>query len=347
MSITRYCSSTTKALANVIRGGQSVPRRMRKMTVVFKEVDEEVLDEENEDEEDEEDNNVTAMRLGWVLGQLHTLHYLKLRVSKLLWVPPLLQLRHLSLSFGNGMSASLGAELCLLTNLQTVLLYKLYTPDEDWMETLDLRPLTQLRSASLCDVFCNNLHLPPDCRLHLDLTELSGSAWSGALASVQSLKWGAFRYAEMSSLPPFCLAQACNLHWLYLFCEQIGSEDEKSMILERELLKITDLYISSASVHLQLPTRSALKELVIDTRDLTLSCDDIGAFLDGTESFSIQYMFTRGHFLIDLCLAMAARSMAFSLSTPFSKRTLLQYNRSGVHDTALKCPCGCCDECLG
>lgn len=125
MSITRYCSSTTKALANVIRGGQSVPRRMRKLTVVFKEVDEEVLDEENEDEEDEEDNNVTAMRLGWVLGQLHTLHYLKLRVSKLLWVPPLSQLRHLSLSFGNGMSASLGAELCLLTNLQTVLLYKL------------------------------------------------------------------------------------------------------------------------------------------------------------------------------------------------------------------------------
>ena len=222
MNISTYCSSTTKAISDLIRGSHSVPSRLRALTLDFKEVDEEVL--LDDDSVKEEDGNVTTMRLGWVLGQLQTLHYLITQyaaVNKLLWMPPLSQLRHLSLSFYIGISASLGKELCLLTHLQTLLLYGLYPPYEEWIEMLDLRPQTQLRSACLCDVFCKI------CKCHLSAK---------------------FTYARMSSRPPLSLVQACDLHWLHIIIEQIGRpEDDQLLVLERKLLNFTKLSITTSS----------------------------------------------------------------------------------------------------
>lgn len=321
------------ALANVICNGGAGPVRVQQINLTFA---------HNEDREQEK---ASLMWLASLLLQLPRLRYLDMHVHRLIWVPPLLQIRHLSLTFASAVSSSL-QWLSLLANLQTLLLRMRHPQAESTcMGTLDLQSLVQLHSACLCDVRCKELHIAPRCNIHLELRNVDQfalSSWSSTLAFVRSMAWGSFGHLPVGIQPPPSLLHACNLSRLDLHCAITGSASAP-LTLGDVLPAIKKLRIKSSAVHLCLPARSVLEELVIFADEINLSCEDVGAVLEHLRAFHFVYRSARGPFLIDLSMAILAQGKAVNTKGCPWERTELRHR---VADCDFRCPCGCCGECL-
>ncbi len=100
-------------------------------------------------------------------------------------------------------------------------------------------------------------------------------------------------------------------------------------------------------MNLHLPARVKLDELVTDSgHDMHVTCEDIGAFLEGVGALQITHKLAKGSFLMKLCAAMAARGMVMDVKACPHERTQLQRNPSGGDASRSECPYGCCTACL-
>ncbi len=333
-----------KALSELISEDHNVLAQLQELDLHF------AQQGQNEGEEDEE--QASLMWMVWVLAQLQQwrLRSLKLRLRRLLWVPPIVQLTHLSVTFTCAVCCSM-QWLSLLTNLETVLLHMgdpLSAPRG--LQVMDLRKCTQLRSACFRDVHCAEVHVPRQCAIHLELSRAdltAGCDWSGALASVQSLCWGLKGHAPKQLHLPVAMVQACNLRWLDLHCEQVGAAGAP-LNVGAALSSVVKLRIRCSALHLRLPDKSALEELVIHAEDMNVRCGDVLAFTEQLRAFHIVCTSATGDFLVHMRTAMVVRGKRITseecpIRLPWAQVKHIMYS-SG--ECEFGCPCGCCSECL-
>lgn len=317
----------TRALANAVSCSCSVPTQVQDMTLIL-----------------DEDPHTCMMWMAWLLAHMPRLRYLKLTIwdHQLSWVPPLMQLQHLELEYDTSTDASM-AELLLLTNLRTLSLCENYG-----LDVLDLRMLPKLQCARLY-VSCKKLWVAEQCRVYLELSEVNFTNsydWSDALASVRSVAWTT-EGTRIGQQLPALLMQAHNLSWVDLVCGDVGLADAP-VVLVGTLSRLARLNIRANTIHMQLPASLALDRLVIDAQhELYLSCNHVGAFLDGVSGFSINFKTAAGSFMMELCMEMVIRGMAVNIMPLTNDQTRLCHNISTaqVYDF-FGCPCGSCNTCL-
>ncbi len=291
--------------------------------------------------------------LPMVLAQTPELHSLKLTMPKLLRVPPLLQLRHLVLTFF-GCTEGCLADLALLTSLQTLSLEALYPKMQDRFTEIDLRPLVRLQQVRLFDIQCEAVYVGENCQVHVDVTDhisydsegFNPACLAEVLPMTSSVSWTESGGVLTNPLPAF-LTQAGNLSCVWLEVDTVGALGAP-LILEGNLGKLRELRIRAKFAYLHLPATLAVDALMIDlVLELCLTCEDVGAFVEGVRAFKIVYKVDNGSFLNMVGPAMAARGMAMEVtSCRLGRNTQVQHKPDGVQALDVRCSCGCCSVCL-
>ncbi len=251
--------------------------------------------------EDVDLDTTGLMLFGQELAQMHHLRYLNLSVFQgthgsvyeTARIPPLTQLRHLELMLTVALTDAMMADVSLLRNLQTLLLsqedYEKDPPPT--IAVLDLQLMPQLQCACLININCRKVCALEHCRIYVNLqdtreaTIIPNNDWSGALDSIQSVLW-----EQSRSLPlplPAMLAQAMNLTSVALYFNTVGTSGAP-LILEGSLAHLRFLLIRANTMYVHLPSTLMLEKLHLETGgELYVTCEDIGAFLDGVHVFRI------------------------------------------------------------
>ncbi len=171
-----------------------------------------------------------------VLPQMQSMQNLRLRVERLWFVPQLLQLSPLGLSFAeinfaSNLDGSL-EKLALLTNLQTLSLAAMRPTFRDHIALLDLRPLVFLQRVCLGDIRLGEVRVRQQCRVHI---HLNLSCHVGKLDAMHSVTWLQQCSAVIgpSQLPAF-LTRPSILCWLDLQIDTFGSH-KRPIRLEGQL----------------------------------------------------------------------------------------------------------------
>ena len=275
--------------------------------------------------EDVDLDTTGLMLLGQELAQMQHLRYLHLSAYEIIYgsvyktirIPPLTQLRHLELMLNVALTDAMMADVSLLRNLQTLLLSQEgYEEDPPpTIAVLDLQLMPQLQRVCLINFNCRKVCALQHCQIHARLqdtatreaTIIPNNDWSGALDSIQSVLWEQGR-----SLPlpvPAILAQAMNLTSVALFFDTVGTSGTP-LILEGSLAHLRFLLICADTMYVHLPSTLMLEKLHLTTGgELCVTCEDIGAFLDGVHVFRISCGKAVGSFHSDLRVAMYIRRM--------------------------------------